>query len=126
MDDTDASEGYRLDQPTALTCPECGGALKPEYDDLPRFRCHIGHVLAADTMLAAHFSILEGKLAAALMSLNERAELCRIMSEIGTIEDRPLHEAARAQALERAKMLKDMLETEWVNNEPASRLPAKF
>ena len=110
------SEEYRLDRPTALTCPECGGALARQKDGtLLQFHCHIGHVLSAETMLAAQFDVLEAKLAACLRALNERAELCKEMSEAARLQgqDSALFEAARAEALERAKILKELLEKEW-------------
>jgi hypothetical protein len=54
---------------------------RQQDSSLLQFRCHIGHVLTAETMLAAHFDVLETKLAACLMALNERAELCRELSK---------------------------------------------
>ena len=96
------SEEYRLDQPTALTCPECGGALARQKDGtLLQFRCHIGHVLSAETMLAAQFDVLEAKLAACLAALNERGELCKEMSEAARAQgqESAAFEAARAEAL---------------------------
>jgi two-component system, chemotaxis family, protein-glutamate methylesterase/glutaminase len=118
------SEEYRLDRPGALTCPECGGALtREENGSLLQFRCHIGHVLTAETMLAAHFDALETKLAACLVALNERAELLREMSETARAqaeESAPL-EAARIQALERAKVIKRLLECEWTQTGRADR-----
>ena len=110
------SEDYRLDRPAALTCPECGGALQRQQDGtLLQFRCHIGHVLTAETMLAAQFDVMEARLAACLVSLNERAELCREMSEAARAQGRApaAYEAARAEAIERAKVIKDLLEREW-------------
>jgi two-component system chemotaxis response regulator CheB len=108
------SQHYRLDQPTAITCPDCGGALAPERNGtLLQFRCHIGHVLTAEVMLAAHFMVLEGKLAASLAALNERAELCRLMSEAAAGPERASFEAARQEALERALVVKNLLESEW-------------
>ena len=110
------SEEYRLDKPSALTCPECGGALARQKDGtLLQFRCHIGHVLSAETMLAAQFDVLEVKLAACLVALNERAELCREMGEAAREQgqDSTAYDAARAEALERAKTIKDLLEREW-------------
>ena len=110
------SENYRLDRPTALTCPECGGALARQQDgSLLQFRCHIGHVLTAEIMLAAQFDALETKLAACLMALNERAELCREMSEAARAQgqDCATYDAASAEALERAKVIKSLLESEW-------------
>ena len=110
------SENYTLDRPAALTCPECGGALRRQQDGtLLQFRCHIGHVLTAETMLAAHFNVLEARLAACLVSLNERAELCREMSEAARAQGQATaaFEAARAEAIERADVIKDLLEREW-------------
>jgi len=110
------SEEYRLDQPTALTCPECGGAMARQKDrTLLQFRCHIGHVLSGETMLAAQFDVLEAKLAACLVALKERVELCKEMSEAAKLQgqDSASFEAACAEALERAKLIKDLLEREW-------------
>ena len=57
MNRADARESYWLDRPEALTCPEWGGAMRPEQiKHFLRRRCHIGHVIAADTMVAAHLS----------------------------------------------------------------------
>jgi two-component system chemotaxis response regulator CheB len=110
------TEGYQLDRPTALTCPECGGALKAHHGGtLLQFECHIGHVLTAEVMLDAHFHVLEIKLAAAMVALNERAELCRQLEEValsGT-EIKAL-EAAKREALDRAAILKELLESEWM------------
>jgi len=110
------SEEYRLDRPTALTCPECGGAMSTEHDGtLLRYRCHIGHVLTAETMLAAQFDVLEAKLAACLVALKERAELCRQMRESASQQGRDTAslDAAHAQALERAEAVKALLQSEW-------------
>ena len=77
------TEEYRLDRPVAVTCPDCGGALRARHDgSLLQFECHIGHVLTAEVMVEAHFTILEAKLAAAMVALNERAELCRQLEEL--------------------------------------------
>jgi two-component system, chemotaxis family, protein-glutamate methylesterase/glutaminase len=36
---------------TALTCPECGGALWEMRDTLPlRYRCHTGHAFPARSL----------------------------------------------------------------------------
>jgi hypothetical protein len=81
---------------------------------LLQFRCHIGHVLTAETMLAAQFDVLEAKLSACLVALKERAELCREMSETARARQQSAaYESARAEALERAKAIKELLESEW-------------
>jgi two-component system, chemotaxis family, protein-glutamate methylesterase/glutaminase len=110
------SEEYKLDAPAALTCPECGGALESEKNGtLLQFRCHIGHVLTGETMLAAQFDVLEARLAASLVALKERAELCRQMSENTRAQGQPTAslEAAGAEALERCQVIKGLLEGEW-------------
>lgn len=114
------SEGYSLDRPSALTCPECGGALtRQEVGTLPQYRCHIGHVLTAETMLAAQFVKLEYTLASVLTALKERAELCRQMA--GWLPERnrrDMLETAARQATERAVVIKQLLESDWVQPEP--------
>ena len=106
---------YRLDRPVAITCPECGGALRAERDGtLLQYVCHIGHVLTAETMLEAHSKQVEVKLAAALVVLNERAELCRQLGEEALLgEQIKTLAAARSEALERAEIIKQLLESEW-------------
>jgi two-component system chemotaxis response regulator CheB len=110
------TEGYTLDRPSALTCPECGGAVsRQESGTLPQYRCHIGHVFTAETMLAAQFDELEKTLASAFTSLKERAELCRQMAEgLPDGRGRDTLEVASKQATERALVLKQLLESEWV------------
>ena len=110
------TEGYSMARPAALTCPECGGAMTEEKTgSLLQFRCHIGNLLTADAMLQAQFTILETKLAACLVALKERAELCRQMTEAAASRDTRQLEAAEQQALERAKMIKELLESEWID-----------
>ena len=110
------AEEYKLDRPEAVTCPECGGAVSTEKTGtLLQYRCHIGHVLTADTMLAAQFTVLEAKLGACLVALKERAEVCRNMIEAAAPgQDVASLQAARREALERAEVIKRLLESEWV------------
>jgi len=112
------TDEYTLNRPTALTCPECGGALSTEKTGtLLQFRCHIGHVLTADTMLAAQYSALEWKLGACMAALNERAELCRLLIEAAPKDyDLSLLQAARREALERARVVKELLESDWIES----------
>jgi len=108
---------YTLDRPTALTCPDCGGALSPEFSGtLLQYRCHIGHLLTAETMFAAKSTELEIKLASCLAMLNEYAELCRqIAGAVVNNEEYVVAlERAAEQAIERAEVLRKLLESEWV------------
>src|SRR5262249_44610575 len=109
--------GYVLDRPTALTCPECGGAVAPERGGTPlQHRCHIGHRLTAEANMVAPLRELEPALAACLAMLNERTELCREVAERGNADGRykAALAAAAAQARERAETLRGMLQSEWI------------
>jgi two-component system chemotaxis response regulator CheB len=63
---------------SALTCPECHGALwELDEDGLLRFRCRIGHIYSPDSLLEMQADTVDRALWAALRSLEERAALCR-------------------------------------------------
>jgi two-component system chemotaxis response regulator CheB len=70
-------------------------------------------------MVAAQFVALERALEAAMRSLSERGELCRQMAEKLRAAEDPaagaLWDAAMREARERAVVLRQLLETEWVH-----------
>jgi two-component system, chemotaxis family, protein-glutamate methylesterase/glutaminase len=79
---TDIDAGPLPGPPTALTCPECGGALwEVVSGNLVRYRCHVGHAYTADSMVAEQASLVEGALWSALRALEEKAELSRRLAE---------------------------------------------
>ncbi|SOZ62841.1 chemotaxis protein-glutamate methylesterase [Cupriavidus taiwanensis] len=62
--------------PSALTCPECGGALWEIREAVPpRFRCHTGHTFGLLTLRHACNSALEHMLYDSLRALHEQNEL---------------------------------------------------
>ena len=111
------ADGYVLDKPFSLSCPECGGVLRQEQRaGILQFRCHIGHVLSAETVLVAQFAHFEKKLAGAMAALNERAELCQRMAEDARNrgDGANAFEAAAREALARAEIIKKLLEEDWM------------
>ena len=67
-----------LGPPTALTCPECGGALWDVTEGgLVRFRCHVGHSYSAASVLTQQADDLERSLWTAVRALQERAAMAR-------------------------------------------------
>lgn len=103
------SEEYVLNQPTSLTCPECGGALKKvESEPIPKYVCHIGHELTGDAMLAAQAERIEWLLGGALAILNERRELCRQVMHDGMSESADLQQTMQ-EATEIAEGLRALL-----------------
>ena len=111
-----------FERPVAMTCPECGGALRRhEVGSIVKFDCHIGHSYTAEVMALAHFDELERVMRAAVRFLNERAEFCLQMAEhaesAGT-KSANWHAASR-QALDRAYKLRDLVEQDWITPEAA-------
>jgi two-component system chemotaxis response regulator CheB len=103
------TEQYVLNKPTHLSCPECGGAVaKIESGPIPKYACHIGHVLTGEAMLEAQEDFIERSLTTALANLNEHGELCRQMIDEG-ISDRARLEAIRTKARERAETIRALL-----------------
>lgn len=64
---------------SALTCPECGGALWTLATRLgwPRFRCHTGHAYTHASLASDQIDHLEATLWQAIRMLEERAILAR-------------------------------------------------
>ena len=115
---------YELDNPVAVTCPDCGGAVRRvELGTLTQFRCHIGHVYTADVMVAAQFSAMEWSLGAAMRALSERGELCRQMAgkahAVGDAGRALQWTAAMHEAKERTGALRDLLERKWMHPDDA-------
>jgi len=78
---SDLAAEFTKNPPVAMTCPDCGGALRETMlGTLSQYRCHIGHVYTAEVMLAAQFLTLERSLETAMRALGERADLCRQMA----------------------------------------------
>lgn len=103
------SEQYVLNKPTHLSCPECGGALaKIDSDPIPKYACHIGHVLTGEAMLEAQDELIERSLTTALAMLNEHGELCQQMIDEG-ISDRARLKAIQAKARKNAESLRELL-----------------
>jgi two-component system chemotaxis response regulator CheB len=98
----------RLGQLTAITCPECGGALwEHDEEGLLRFKCHVGHAYSTDSLEVSQSQSLEAALWAALRSLQERAELFRRLARRTGGEER-LEAKARA-ADEHANVLRSLV-----------------
>jgi two-component system, chemotaxis family, protein-glutamate methylesterase/glutaminase len=78
------------ESPLALTCPECGGALrKSGSGSAAQYRCHIGHIFGARELPPAQLDVLEKALGAAHRMLNERIEFAREMVEDSRSHGRP-------------------------------------
>jgi two-component system chemotaxis response regulator CheB len=76
------AQNERLATPSVYSCPECGGVLwQVDQQELVRFRCHVGHVYHAESLLADQAAVLEAALWTAVRGFRERATLSRQLSE---------------------------------------------
>jgi two-component system chemotaxis response regulator CheB len=126
----------QLERPVALTCPECGGALRRVGNGpLLEFRCHTGHHFGIGEVVDGQRSALEEALVTAVRVLNERSELCRQMMESARSAGRDMGvahwERLRAEADEQLEVLIRFLERQpppaeaEPNNGPAAAAPGK-
>jgi two-component system chemotaxis response regulator CheB len=99
---------------TALTCPECGGTLwlHEEYGG-DRFRCRVGHSFSAHGLLPGKKTALESALWAAMVALEERADLSRRivqrLRQAGRTSRLGRYEQDATAALQRARFLRGLV-----------------
>src|SRR5262249_17751468 len=68
--------------PTNLTCPECRGSLERfQEGKIVEYRCRVKHTYSAETMLSAHAEAQERTLWAAVVALEEGADLVENLSQ---------------------------------------------
>jgi len=79
--DGDALETGGLNGPLSpFTCPDCGGSLwELKEGSLVRYRCHVGHGYAEDSLAVAQNGKLEDTLWSALRAIEESIELKKRM-----------------------------------------------
>jgi len=109
---------YSAEEPSALTCPDCGGALREtKTGSYAQFRCHIGHVFGSEEMAVAQFDVVEKLLESSVRVLKERVELCQKLAAAGRADQRELAalawESAGRDAQARLHTLTGLLEQEW-------------
>jgi len=99
-----SQEMSKVERPVALTCPECGGALREAGGaGVKQYRCHIGHRFSAAEVLDGQIDEVDRAIGVALRVLNERIELCRHMSE-------DAREGGRSMGVAHWKRLRDEAE----------------
>jgi two-component system chemotaxis response regulator CheB len=71
----------RFGPPSAMTCPDCGGALwELQEGKLTRFRCHVGHQFSPEALDRGQHDLVEEALWTAVRALEEHADLRQRMS----------------------------------------------
>lgn len=78
MDGEAMEQDDRPGNPSAFSCPDCGGVLWEIADgELSRFRCRVGHAYSPEAMLGAQADVLEEALWTAMKTLEESARLSK-------------------------------------------------
>src|SRR5262245_48278068 len=106
---------YRQDEPVAMTCPACGGALKPvAVGKLMQYRCHIGHAFSAEDVAASQIRAVESSLETALRVLNENRTLSEQLAEQAgeKTETANAWKQASSKAQKRMRFIQSALEKE--------------
>jgi two-component system chemotaxis response regulator CheB len=117
-----AAHQAQMIQPSAQTCPECGGVMRTEtMSRLTRFRCHIGHVMTAEVLASSQLDELENNLSTVLRTLNERAGLCRDLAAkhraAGNVRAAEAWRKAAEQAESRQKTAQAMVDLDGTHPE---------
>jgi two-component system chemotaxis response regulator CheB len=99
---------------TPLTCPECGGTLWHRDDyGAERYRCRVGHTFSADGLMLGKQTALETALWAAIVALEERAEVARRIARRLKLSGRSArlarYQSDSAAAEQRAGVLRDLI-----------------
>jgi two-component system, chemotaxis family, protein-glutamate methylesterase/glutaminase len=110
----DASADAQPGEPSEFTCPECGGTLwVQEEGDFLRFRCRVGHAYSTESLLADQRQALEGALWAAVVALEERADLAKRLSnrmhDRGRSRSSARFEREASDARDRAGLVRDAI-----------------
>lgn len=72
--------GAEMSELSEFTCPECGGTLwLVDSYGTERYRCRVGHSFSAIALVSGKQDALEAALWAAVVALEERADLSRRM-----------------------------------------------
>jgi len=77
-----SAEMDERERPIALTCPECGGAMREDNSNgVQQYRCHLGHRFSPEEVATGQLEAIDHAVGVAARVLNERIGLCRHMAE---------------------------------------------
>jgi two-component system chemotaxis response regulator CheB len=104
---------------SVFSCPECGGALWQVNDaELVRFRCHVGHVLHAETLFAELSSSLEAVLWKAVRMFKEKYLLARQLAAKERLNGDPQAAVRFEEQAEQAERYGDLIKQHILNGPP--------
>lgn len=100
---------------TGFSCPECHGSLWEAYEgDVLQFRCRVGHLFSAETLLSEQSGMVEAALWSALNALEEQADLARRiarrMRARGSHQLEKRYQERSRETLQQAALIRRILE----------------
>jgi two-component system chemotaxis response regulator CheB len=115
-EDSDMDDLEQIGERSALTCPECNGALWEIRRSGPvRYRCHTGHAFTAKVLESLQGDAVEDALWGAIRALHEQERLFSKMQEkaqqLGHSVSVAEYQAKAAQAEAHSKTLRDVITT---------------
>lgn len=122
---SDMDDLEQLGKKSALTCPECNGALwEMDIGGLVRYRCHTGHAFTASVLEKLQTDAVEDALWGAIRALHEQERLFDKMREkafeAGQHASAADYQAKAAQAKAHSQSLRDVIATAAVLVKPGT------
>jgi two-component system, chemotaxis family, protein-glutamate methylesterase/glutaminase len=114
--DSDMDDIEQIGKLSALTCPECNGALwEIKLKGPTRYRCHTGHAFTARVLEALQGNAVEDAIWGAIRALHEQerlfSKLCEKELQLGNSEAAAEYRAKAAQAQRHSQELRDLIAT---------------
>ena len=105
-----------------FSCPDCGGTLwQANEDTLIQFRCHVGHVIAGETLLQDQANLLEAALWTAIRIFKERHLLAQQLAEQETKRGDAVAAARFREQSEQAASYGELIRQHILRNPPPPR-----
>jgi two-component system chemotaxis response regulator CheB len=100
----------KVGQPSAFSCPDCGGVLwQIEDGDFLRYRCRVGHSYSAEALADEHDDAIERGLWAAFRALEENASHARQLGQRALRQGRSTMAERFAERAEEAQVNADAI-----------------
>ena len=105
---------------TDLTCPECRGPIRQSGKSLKEYRCRVGHRYSPETYMAAEVETRERTMWAAVLALEEAAEVMKGLAESKSADKRRRLQQSADNNLQAAKKIREL--REWLIKEESRHL----
>lgn len=107
---THQEEDMKRFEPTELTCPECRGPIsESRRETIKEYRCRVGHRYSPESYLAAQAETQERTLWAAIIALEEGAEVTRGVAADSKAADKQRYEQHADNQVHAAGKIRELI-----------------